>query len=96
MKKFLFLLASVLLLQSCYIMKLTMNPKNHHTVIITDKWSPIDAHELGQYPIKDTKSFAIGFKELGTDTIKYARDYFGEIYDNFEVGDTIKVVFLFK
>lgn len=93
MKKIL-LLSSVLLFQSCNIVKLTMNSKNHHTIIITDKWSPVDAHELGQYPIKDTKSFAVGFKELGSDTIKYARDYFGEIYENFEIGDTIKVVFL--
>ena len=70
--------------------------KNHRNVIIVDKWSPIDAYELKTYPIKDTTSFAIAFQELGDTTIKYARDIYGDIYDNFKIGDTITVVLFSK
>lgn len=96
MKKSLLLLASTLLLSSCNIIKLVSDEKNYKNVIIVDKWSPIDAKELKTYPIRDTKSFAIGFQELGDTTIKYARDFYGDIYDNFKIGDTITVVLFSK
>lgn len=96
MKKSLLLLASTLLLSSCNIIKLVSDEKNYKNVIIVDKWSPIDAKELKTYPIRDTKSFAIGFKEVGKDSILYGRDYFGDIYENFNCGDTITVVYFFK
>ncbi len=55
MKKSLLLLASTLILSSCNIIKLVSDEKNYKNVIIVDKWSPIDAHELKTYPIKDKK-----------------------------------------
>ena len=96
MKKSLLLLASTLLLSSCNIIKLVSDEKNYKNVIIVDKWSPIDAKELKTYPIRDKKSFAIGFQEVGKDSILYGRDYFGDIYENFNCGDTITVVYFFK
>lgn len=96
MKKYLLFLLSALLLSSCNIIKLVSDEKNHRQVIIVDKWSPIDAHELKTYPIRDTKSFAIGFKEVGKDSVLYGRDYFGDIYENFNCGDTITVVYFLK
>jgi len=96
MKKSLLFLVSTLLLSSCNIIKLVSDEKNYKKVIIVDKWSPIDAKELKTYPIRDTKSFAIGFQEVGKDSILYGRDYFGDIYENFNCGDTITVVYFFK
>ena len=96
MKKLLLILSSVFLLSSCNVIKLVSDKKNHRNVIIVDKWSPIDSYELKTYPIRDTKSFAIGFQELGGATIKYARDLYGDIYDNFKIGDTITVVLFSK
>jgi len=98
MKKF--LIISTTLLSSCSTFKLATSlasdEKNHRQVIIVDKWSLIDTHELKTYPIKDQKSFAIGFQELGKDSILYGRDYFGDIYDSFDCGDTITVVIFTK
>lgn len=96
MKKLLLILTSFVLLSSCNVIKLVSDKKNHRNVVIVDKWSPIDAKELKTYPIRDTTSFAIGFQELGDTTIKYARDFYGDIYDNFKIGDTITVVLFSK
>lgn len=86
-------LAILLLLSSCVTFKLPTS-EDIHQVVIKDKWSPIDFYELKTYPIKDTNSWAIGFMELGSDKLIYARDKFGEIYENYSIGDTIPVTFL--
>ncbi len=92
MKKFLLLSALSLSLTSCRIAKLAMDKKNHRTVVIKDMWSPVDAYILGTYPIKDHKAYAIGVQEIGSDSIIYARDYDGFINENYQIGDTIKVI----
>lgn len=96
MKKLLPLLLC-LVLSSCETLKITNASEiadDIHQVIIKDKWSPIDFHELKVYPIKDTKSWAIGVIELGTNKLIYARDKYGEIYEQYNIGDTIPVKLL--
>jgi hypothetical protein len=92
MKKLSLLLIAVLFLNSCQFIKLVADSRNHKLVIIKDICLPVDTYTLGTYPIKDKKSTAVGFQEIGDSTIIYARDIEGTINENFKIGDTIKVI----
>ncbi len=94
MKNLILLLSLCLVMSSCEILKITNASEiadDIHQVIIKDKWSPVDFNEMNVYPIKDTKSWAIGVIELGTNKLIYARDKYGYIYEEYEIGDTIPV-----
>ncbi len=80
--KFLVLLQA-LLLSSCIVKE----------AVITEKWHPVDAHELGTYPIRDTNSCAIGFVDLMTGEKIYGRDRKCTVYCQYNLGDTVNAVF---
>jgi hypothetical protein len=83
MKKILFLLSLMTILNSCQIEK----------IVIVEKYDPVDWYEDRIYPIKDTNSCAVGFLKINDTTkVFYARDRRCRVVSEYALGDTIDVI----
>lgn len=83
------LLLPLLLLSSCQVLRLPPDPKEKQAVIIREILTP--GSSLA-WPIRDRRATAVGVQPVGLDTLLWARDWWGNIAEEFNIGDTVEVV----
>lgn len=85
MKKLILLPLLLFAVSSCS----TLSHSNRRLVVIRQLLQPGESLD---WPIRDRRAPAVCVQPVGDTSLLWARDWFGDIADEFKVGDTVAVV----